>query len=151
MACLERAVECEIVNDRGGRDFDTLQELDDLCIQTFVLHNCQENGYCLVATHGHTGRALLVFFAEHRNTDSLFVWTDEVEHPPFNGPTINDFSEESYRTRKMFGSDFEEAANHICREIAKFYAAREMAGQHGRPFFSCLARSASRRRRVSTV
>jgi len=31
---------------------------------------------------------------------------------------------ESYRTRKMFGSDFEEAANHICREIAKFYAAR---------------------------
>lgn len=124
MACLERAVEGTIVNERSGRDFDTLEDLEDLRIQTYVLHNCRENGYCLVATHGYGGAALLVFFAEHRNTDSLFVWTEEVKGAPFNGPSIDDFGEESYKRRKMFGDKYEDAAEHICKEIAAFHAKR---------------------------
>lgn len=128
MTCLENAVETHIISsdDTPISQCRTLGELDDLRIETFVMHNGRENGYCLTVQHGYSAPALLVFFASNRTQElGVFVWTEEVPHVPMNGPTISDFSDESYRTRLWtFGHKYEKAAEHICEQVAKFYEAR---------------------------
>lgn len=132
LAILENAVGNTIVRELATGDF-VLSDLENLRIETFVMHNGRERGYCLVATYGYTGPALLVNFAEHRNSDAVFVWTQEVEHGPFNAPSHENFSEESYRCsdrkatnhRVSFGDSFNEAAEHICHQISASHARQE--------------------------
>jgi len=118
---LQNSIECHCLED--WEKATTLEDLDDLRIETFPLYNCRERGICLVVDvyAGRPSPTLLIFFAEHRNTDSLFVWCEETEKSFMNGPTINDFGEESYKYRDMFGDDFIRAADFICERIGAFY------------------------------
>ena len=116
-------LECHILDA-----YDTsvsVEELEDLEIETFPLYNCRERGICLVVHVHRPGPKLLLFFAEHRNTDSLFVWWEEVEKVFLNGPTIEAFSDHSYRNQiEHFGDDLVKAARFICEKIGAFHKVR---------------------------
>ena len=120
---LEDNVECVILDAYEGVSV-AVDDLDHLEIRTAPLYNCRERGICLcvsVSVDSPSPR-LLIFFAEHRNSDGLIVLWDEVNEAFLNPPTINDFSEESYKKRiESCGDDLAKAASFICNMIGDFH------------------------------
>ncbi len=125
---LEEGVECIILD--AYDESKTVMDLDHIDISTAPLYNCRERGICLrvgvdFGDLDSRRPKLLIFFAEHRNIDSLIVWWDEVDGAFLNPPTISDFSEESYKSRiESFGDDFAKAAHFICNMIGDFHKKR---------------------------
>lgn len=102
-----------------------VEDLENLVIETFPLYNCRERGTCLVVNAHRPGPKLLLFFAAHRNTDSLFVWWEETDRSFLNGPTIANFTEHSHSNQiEFFGEDFVKAAAFVCEKIGAFYKER---------------------------
>jgi hypothetical protein len=108
-----------------------LEDLEGIVVRTFPMYNGREHGITLVVEALAPG-SLLINFGEHRRSDSLFVWVQEMVHgPDMNGPTHSDFSEASYRNRDPRSDvghrlDFPEgafvpAATHIFKVIGQFY------------------------------
>ena len=102
-----------------------IEDLDGIVIKTFPLYNCRERGACLTIDMYHSGTTLLLFFAAHRDNDSLFVWWEEVKKNLLNGPTMADFTKHSHSNQiEFFGNQFPEAAEFICEKIGTFYKGR---------------------------
>ncbi len=102
-----------------------VEDLDGIVIKTFPLYNGRERGACITIDMYRSGPTLLLFFAAHRSTDSLFVWWEEAEKGFLNGPTMANFTEHSHSNQiEFFGNKFAEAAEFICEKIGEFYKAR---------------------------
>lgn len=89
----------------------------DVDISTFPLFNGRERGLCLVIKkpyYGQKRETLLVSFGERRGGDSIFVECIVTNQMIMNGPTRDNFSEESYRNRSIF--DYLDIES-VCKEI----------------------------------
>lgn len=84
--------------------YDKKTKLFAVFIQTFPFYNGRERGVCLAVQRGAGGggETMLLAFAEHRNTDGIILQKQMIAHSVMNMPTIDDFSEDSYRARESF-------------------------------------------------
>jgi len=87
-------------------DCDGLAEYDKewkeykIEIRTWAWYNGRECGACLeVRPFLSSERALLITFGEHRNTDSIFVDSWEVDEFFLNPPTVANFTDAAYKKR----------------------------------------------------
>jgi len=72
-------------------------------ISTYPFYNGRESSICLVICPSFLNKeALFVVFGEHRNSDDTFVDIWEGTKPPYNGPKLEDFTDEAYENRKTF-------------------------------------------------
>jgi hypothetical protein len=68
--------------------------------RTYAWYNGREKGVCLeIRPLLSSKQALLITFGEHRNSDSIFVDSWEVEEFFLNPPTVADFTDEAYAAR----------------------------------------------------
>jgi len=96
-----------------------------LSINTYYMVNGREHGYCLDCQMiAGSWEHILIFFAEVRNSDGLFVQTQRVSGPLKNNhqPTLDDFSEASYYNRRVFGHfKIYEALEEIFNQIQNWH------------------------------
>lgn len=119
---------------QGSTSEEPVEDLP-VVIKTWPLYNCRERGYVLEVRLDDSNKSwsmpekesLLIFFSEHRNTDALFLQTMTFEDRYFmNGPTLEDFTEESYNDRTPYVT-IEGAADGISEVICDYILARQKA------------------------
>lgn len=90
--------------------------------ETYAWYNGRERGVCLVFRVGGDPNCLLVTFGEHRNSDGIFV--DVWEHDSYflNPPTVDDFGDEAYVNRKVFGyGRVDQVVPYITTKVKDFF------------------------------
>lgn len=97
---------------------------DQLTIKVNQLVNGREQGYCLhvYGSFNPSEESLYIFFAEARGSDSLFV---QHVKAPFqgNGGRLEDFTPESYETRKVLPEGDAVPAALYIQQLIRLYDA----------------------------
>jgi hypothetical protein len=99
----------------------------DVNIATSAWYNGRERGYALVLSKIGRSECLVITFGESRGSDSIFVdsWTMV---PPLNPPTVANFPEGAYNTRKHFeANETAKAADYIYEALEAYYNEMKQA------------------------
>lgn len=88
---------------------------------TAAWYNGRERGCVLYVTSFQVKETLIITFGEHRSSDSIFVDTWISTKGFFNPPTVADFTDEAYKSRKFFSyGAYVDAADYIVDCIRNF-------------------------------